>query len=311
MTRVLRYPRMSAILCALTLGCALARDYCISAALYAYSLPLLYATIVLLAGCFMLMSCRFFVDDDGVGVGFLLHVRRTSWQDIASFGILYCNSKRRYLYGMYRGNTDFLNLLHHAPVCGQWGFIVPLGRKLLTAVCHYCPFEMDLSPIPSQQRKGRLRRQWHQALLYTLVMPPSAAVAFITGGLVFLRASQIHEHASVMLLVCCTLFLFGVGAALIYRAVNTFMTCPAFNEEGVCAGGSLYLDWENVRFCYVHRIAQLSGMFMLSRPHYEMQRRGAPPVVCLSMPDTTTLLLAYLTYCPHVEKGESQNRLNA
>ena len=53
MTRVLRYPRMSAILCTLTILCALLRDYCISAALYAYSLPLLSATIC----CLQAASC--------------------------------------------------------------------------------------------------------------------------------------------------------------------------------------------------------------------------------------------------------------
>jgi len=303
MTRVLRYPRMSAILCTLTIACALARDYCISASLYGYSLPLLYATLFLLLACFALLSCRFFVDEVGVGVGFLFRVRRTPWKDIASFGILYCNSSRRYLYGMYRGHTDFLNLLHRAPACGPWGFIVPLERKLLAAVCHHCPFEMDLSPIPSQKRKGRLRRQWHQAAFYALTMLPCAALAFITGCMLFLRSAHVHAHTAVMLMVLCALLLLAAGFSLVYRVVNTALTCPAFSEEGVCTGRGLYLDWENVRFGYVHRIARISGMFMLSRPHYEMQRRGAPPVVCLSMPDTTTLLLAYLTYCPHAEKG--------
>ena len=100
------------------------------------------------------------------------------------------------------------------------------------------------------------------------------------------------------------LLLFAVGASLLYRVANTALTCPAYSEEGVCTGRMLYLGWNDVRFCYVHRIARFSGMFMLSRPHYEMQRRGAPPVVCLSMPDTNPLLLAYLTYCPHAEKGD-------
>ena len=304
MTRVLRYPRMSAMLCTLTIFCALLRDYCISAALYAYSLPLLYATILLLAGCFVLLSCRFFVDSTGVGVGFLLRVRRTSWNDIASFGILYCNSKRRYLYGMYRGHTDFLNLLHHAPVCGAWGFVVPLDRKLLAAVCHHCPFGMDLSPIPCEQRKGKLHHQWHQLAFHALMMIPSAALAFLTGGMLLVGSSRIHDHATVMLMTAGALLLFAVGASLIYRVANTALTCPAYSEEGVCTGRMLYLGWNDVRFCYVHRIARFSGMFMLSRPHYEMQRRGAPPVVCLSMPDTNPLLLAYLTYCPHAEKGD-------
>ena len=93
------------------------------------------------------------------------------------------------------------------------------------------------------------------------------------------------------------------GAMLLRRCVNAMMICPGFSKEGVCAGRSLYLPWENVRFAYVHRIAKMSGFYLLSNPHGEMLRRGAPPVVCLSMPDTSTLLLAYLTYCPHADRG--------
>ncbi|MDO4741619.1 MAG: hypothetical protein Q4A66_13205, partial [Eubacteriales bacterium] len=163
MTRVLRYPRMCALMCMLTMMLALLRDACVSAGLDGYARVLLYATMLLLPVCFVLISCRFVVDGEGVGVGFLFTLRRTPWENIAAFGILHCNSRRRYLYGMYRGRTDFLNLLHHAPACGDWGFVVPMGTRLLQAVCDYCPFGVDLSPLPSQERRGRMRWQWHQA----------------------------------------------------------------------------------------------------------------------------------------------------
>ena len=42
-----------------------------------------------------------------------------------------------------------------------------------------------------------------------------------------------------------------------------------------------------------------------NRMHHltELTRMGAPPVICMSMPDMQTVLLAYLTYCPHAPKG--------
>ena len=134
-------------------------------------------------------------------------------------------------------------------------------------------------------------------------MLPCAALAFITGCMLFLRSAHVHAHSAVMLMVLCALLLLASGFALIYRVVNTALTCPAFSEEGICTGRGLYLDWENVRFGYVHRIARISGMFMLSQPLEAVRGRGAPPVECLSMPDTRTLLIAYLTYCPHANKG--------
>lgn len=303
MTRVLRYPRMFACVCAATFTCAALRDFCVSRGFHGYSQVLLYATLLLLPVCLTLLSCRFVVDAEGVGIGFGLRLRRTPWSDIAAFGVLHCNSKRRYLYGMYRGHTDFLNLLHRAPVCGSWGFVVPMGRTLLEAVCHHCPFGMDLSPLPSNTHAGRLRSQWKQAALYTLMTLPSSAAALITGALMIRRAAHIGGGFSVFALTLGAAVLVFTALALIYRTANTVMTCPAFNEEGVCAGGGLYLSWQDVRFGYVHRIAHMSGLYFLSRPHYEMQRRNAPPVVCLSMPDTSTMLLAYLTYCPHADRG--------
>lgn len=303
MTRVLRYPRMSALACIGTMVCALARDVCVSASLDGWARVLLAATLALLALCVTLMSCRLFVDEVGIGVGFLLRVRRTCWEDIASLGLICCNSRRRYLYGMYRGSTDFINLLHHAPSCGSWGFVAPASKKLMRAVCTTCPFEIDLSPMPTHKRAKRLRPQWHQTAFYAAMMLPAAAVAFITGALMLLRASQLTRYPRIIGLTLCAMALFGAGLMLLYRFTNTLLTCPAFNETGVCAGSGLYLPWDEVRFGYVHRLAQMSGLFLLSQPLDAANRRGAPPILCLSMPDTRTLILAYLMYCPHANRG--------
>ena len=225
-----------------------------------------------------------------------------SWQDISALGVLYCNSKRRYLYGMYRGHSDFLNLLHRAPVCGPWGFVVPLGNTLLQAVCRHCPFEIDLSPLSVSKPESRLRVQWRYAALNMLLLPV-CALAFFSGAMLIPAAAQTNSFSVCFFLTGFASVLFIAGLSLISRALNIAATCPAFNESGIRAGAGLYLPWEDVRFGYVHRIAHMSGFYLLSRPHDDMKRRGAPPVLCLSMPDTSTLLLAYLTYCPHAEKG--------
>ena len=302
MTRVLRYPRVSALLCAATIACALLRDMCVSASLDGWAQVLLVATVALLILTLVMMSCRFFVDHRGVGVGFLLRSRRTDWEDIASFGALYCNSRRRYFYGMYRGKTDFLNLLHRAPYCGSWGFVVPVSDKLMRAVLRDCPLKVDLSSMPVYKREGRLRAQWHQAALYVLVLIPGAAVAFLTGTLMLLQAAEMAQHASSSGLTLGALALYGAGLTLLYRVFSTMMTCPAFSEKGVSAGRGVYIPWENVRFGYVHRIAKMSGMYLLSQPLDVVTQKNAPPLLCLSMPDTSTMLLAYLTYCPHADK---------
>ena len=299
MVRALRYPRLSAAVCASAVMCALGRDACISAGLTGWANTLLVATIALLALCMALLSCRFFVDEIGVGVGFLLRVRHTPWEDIASFGLLCCNSRRRYFYGMYRGSTDFINLLHRAPQCGSWGFVVPASRKLLRAVSMYCPFEVNLSTVPRAKRQGRLRAQWHQAAIHSAILLPSAAVAFVTGTLMLIQASR----GGGLFLPLLSLMLYMAGITLLYRLSSTITTCPGFNEQGVCAGRGLYLPWDEVRFGYVHRLAQMSGFFLLSQPLETMHRRGAPPILCLSMPDTTTMLLAFLNYCPHASQG--------
>jgi len=307
--RVLRYPRMSACVCALAVACALGRDICVSASLHGWAQVLLVATAALLVLCLALLSCRFFVDELGVGVGFLLRVRRTNWEDIASFGLLYCNSRRRYFYGMYRGKTDFINLLHRAPQCGSWGFVVPVNKRLLRAVETYCPFDVDLSPMSARRRKGWLRPQWHQAALHAALMLPTASVAFVTGALMLVWAAQPEHIGGLIGWTLCALMLFAAGFALLYRMMNTITTCPCFHEQGVCAGVGLYLPWEDVHFGYVHRIARMSGLFLLSQPLDVMHRRSAPPILCLSMPDTTTMLLAYLTYCPHAGRGSEAGML--
>ena len=299
MVRALRYPGLSAAACAAAVVCALGRDICVGAAMTGWANTLLIATVVLLVLCVVLLSCRFFVDEIGVGVGFLLRVRHTPWEDIASFGLLCCNSRRRYFYGMYRGTTDFINLLHRAPQCGSWGFVVPASRKLIRAVGMYCPFEVNLSSVPRAKRQGRLRAQWHHAAIHSAIMLPTAAVAFATGTMMMIQAALSGDFFLALL----ALALYMAGIVLLYRLSSTITTCPGFNEQGVCAGYGLYLPWDEVRFGYVHRIAQMSGFFMLSQPLETVQKRGAPPVFCLSMPDTTTMLLAFLTYCPHAPQG--------
>jgi len=304
--RVLRYPRMSAVLCALIIVCAALRDWCVSLALAGCARVLLFCTLILLPVCMIMISCRFAVDAHGVSVGILLHMRRTSWNDVAALGILCCNSRRRYLYGMYSGKTDFLNLLHHAPACGAWGFVVPLSGKILAAIETYCPFRIDLSPLPVRRRKGRMRIQRRHALLCFFLLFPAAACAAASGAALLRLAVRALSGFSAFFLTLTALLLFSASAAMVSRIFSAVMVCPAFSADGVSAGFSLFLSWNDVRFGYVHRIARMSGLYLLSRPYSDMQQRGAPPVVCLSMPDTPTLLLAYLNYCPHAEKTLKQ-----
>ena len=264
------------------------------------------ATLLLLFACCVLLSCRFVADEEGVGVGFLLRMRRTPWEELSALGVLCCNSSRAYLYGMYQQRTDFLRLLHHAPACGDWGFVVPLSRKLENAVLRDCPFEVNIlrpAPVPHPRR---LRALWHQAVFYTLAMVPPSVIAFLTAGLMLVRAAQCAELAACAAHSLAGFALIAAGVLLLRRALLALITCPCIDEKGVCAGRGLYLDWEDVRFGYVHHIVQGSGMFLLSRPLEEMNSGGAQPVRCLSMPDSSTLLLAYLTYCPHAPQGMRQ-----
>lgn len=301
MVRVLRYPRLFYSVSALTIICAMLRDACVSASLDGFAWILLIAIIALLPICIMLMSCRFLVDEQGIGVGFLLRIRRADWEDVAALGLVRCNSRRLYFYGLYHGATDFLNMLHHAPACGPWGFVVPMSKRLLCAMGTYCPFKLDLSPMPHDRKEGRLRPQWHHAALYILMLLPAVLVSFATGMLMLVDAVQNGRLMTTIWLTLGALALITAGILMLKKLLNTAFTCPAFNEHGVRAG--LYLSWENVRFGYVHRYRKMSGMFLLSQPLDTVNKRSAPPVSCLSMPDTTTLLLAYLTYCPHANKS--------
>ena len=304
-TRVLRYPRMCALFCVGVLSCAVARDLCVSAGQEGWARVLLVVTLVLLAVSLTLLSCRFFVEDEGVGVGILLRVRRTAWQDLSSLGVLCCNSRRMYLYGLY-GSSGFLQMLHRAPQCGKWGFVVPLSRRLISAILTRCPYEVDFSHISRPKPQGGMRMLWHQAALYAVVMLPSAALAFVTGAAMLVRASGLSAFASVAGLTLCACLLFAMGVFLLYRALLAVALCPRIGEQGVRAGLGLYMPWTEIRFGYVHRMGQVSGMFLLSQRLEKTGKRDAPPMVCLSLPDTSTLLLAYLTYCPYAEKGLAQ-----
>ena len=305
MTRVLRYPFLSAVCCLSALACAVARDICVGEGLAGWARVLLVMTFVLLGLCFTLLSCRFFVDEGGVGVGFLLRVRRTSWDDLASMGVLSCNSRRTYLYGLYHDSPGFLEMLHRAPGCGRWGFVVPTSRKLVRAVVAFCPQEIDFTPAPKTHSVNPLRPLWHQAAVYLLMLIPGAALAFFTGTMMLFRASELPGTLSVVGLTLAACAMFAAGLFLLNRAAVYVTACPCINEEGVRAGFGMYMSWEDVHFGYVHRRAQVSGMFLLSQPLETVGKRGQKPVYCLSLPDTSTLLLAYLTYCPYAEKGIS------
>lgn len=303
MVRVLRYPRMFCACCAAAIGCALLRDACIGVSLPGCARVLLIVTSVMLALSLVLMSCRFCVDAQGVGVGFLFRMRYTCWEDLAAFGLVQCNSRRRYFYGMYRGATDFLNMLHHAPRCGSWGFVVPVNQRLMSAVLRFCPFSLDVSPAAPRKREGRLRLQWHHVLLYALLLIPASFICLVTCAMMLIAACEAKRITTLLWLTLGALFLACAALFFLRRLWSSAITCPSYNEKGVAAGFGLYLPWDAVRFGYVHRVGKISGMFLLSQPLDAVRRRGAPPVFCLSMPDTTTLLLAYLTYCPHASKG--------
>ena len=116
MVRVLRYPYLTGAACLCAISCGVARDLCVGKGLLGWSRVLLVCTFVLLGLCFALLSCRFFADELGVGVGFLLRVRRTPWHELASVGVLSCNSRRTYLYGLYQGSNGFLELLEQRPL---------------------------------------------------------------------------------------------------------------------------------------------------------------------------------------------------
>lgn len=309
MVRVLRYPALTAAAAAASVVCALARDWCLPLSA-GWARMLLAASMLLLAAAVMLLSCRFFVDEHGVGVGFLLRVRRTPWRDLKALGVLRCNSRRRYLYGMYGGATDFLTLLHRAPHCGDWGFVAPLTDRLEAAVEMCCPYKVCLQGGSIPARPVRQRPLWQHAALSLLVLLPLAAAAFVMAGLTVTRAAAEHTAAAAWgatagaLLLCCA------GVLLLSRARIAVAACPCISEEGVSAGRWLYLPWSEVRFAYGRRTAEGSGLFLLSQPLEAANHHGCPPLLCLSLPDTSTLLLAYLTYCPYAQKGEQNSTIS-
>ena len=185
MVRVLRYPRLCTLCCMGAMIAAVARDLCLGHGLSGWGNVLLTATLILLAAGAVLLSCRFLVDPQGVGVGFLLHVRRTAWTDLSAFGPLCCNSRRLYLYGLYSGHPDFLHMLHKAPRCGDWGFVVPVSKKLAAGVCAYCPFELDLYTGMQRRRRKGLRPVWHHAAITMLTsLAVSGAATFTVVPLV-------------------------------------------------------------------------------------------------------------------------------
>ena len=286
--------------CALLL--ALARDACIAQGQIGWGVALLAATLMMLALCVVLLSCRFFVDEQGVGVGILLSVRRTPWHELGALGVLRCNSRRRYLYGMYGVNGDFLNLLHHAPRCGAWGFVAPMTGRLEAAVEMYCPYKVCLRGQGVPMRTKRQRPLWQYALLNALLMLLPALVVFAMAAQAMLRAVHTAHAVTAWGLAAAAVALSLAGALLLARVRVCLTTCPCISEEGVSAGRGLYLPWSEVRFCYGRRTAEGSGLFMLSQPLEAVSRHGCPPLMCLSLPDTSTLLLAYLTYCPYAKK---------
>ena len=301
MVRRLRYPRMSAFACLVTMLLALGRDMCLHAALENWPEILLAATLLGVACCFVLMSCRVVVDELGIRVGFLLSVRCVAWDEFAALGALCCNSRRMYLFGLYRGHADFIHLLHRAPRCGEWGFVAPMNRKLHDAVKDYCPYTVDLTPMPKAARPKGMRRLWRQAALSALILLPTAAVALATSALMIAYCAQKGPTTMILLGAAA---MAAAGAFLGWRAYNTLITCPAIGEAGIAVGGGVYMPWEEIRFGYIERMGRMSGLFFLSQTLETVSKLGAPPVMCLSMPDTSTLLIAYLTYCPHAPKEE-------
>ncbi len=303
MVRVLRYPRLCAASCIGALVLAGVRDFCLSAGLDGWAQVLMVAVVVMLVLCCILLSCRFFLNEQGIGVGSPLRLHRIPWSSISSLGILCCNSRRTYLYGLYDRSPGFLDLLHRAPRCGSWGFVVPTSRKLNAALMNFCPEEIQFAPIPAKKPAGRMHYLWHQPALYALMMVPAAIVGFSTGVLMLKKASTLAVFP-LTFLTLAGLGLFAAGIFLVYRTLLYIVTCPHISDEGVSSG--LYLPWEDIQFGYVHRLGQSSTMFFLSQLLEEAGTRGAPPILCLSMPDSTRLMLQFLTCCPHARKSKTQ-----
>ena len=289
--------------CTGAMTAAVARDICLSRSLTGWSNVLLTVTMTLLCASLVLLSCRFLVDYKGVGVGFLFRVRHTAWENLAAFGALCCNSRRLYLYGLYKPNPDFLHMLHRAPRCGSWGFVVPVSKKLAGGISACCPWEIDLYTGMRRHREKGMRSVWHHALITVMTSVSAAAAAILTAHALIRRACALPSYALSAPPTLMAMALMYIALRMMYRAYIAATTCPRISEHGVSAGGGLSLSWEEVRFGYVHRMARFSGLFLLSEPLCVLGRAGCPPVRCLSMPDSSTLILAYLTYCPHASKG--------
>lgn len=309
MVRALRYPRLCLTFGLLAMSLAMGRDYAVGNSLPGLARVLLTGTVLLLALCLMLLSCRFIADENGVSITFLLRVRRVRWENVATIGMICCNGRRPYLYGMYKGRTDFMRLLYHAPWCGPWGFVVPLSRRLITEIDAVCPYNIDLSgfsEIPRKEPKP-LRAVWQHAALYDLALIPAALLSGFTAAMMLQRACDIYLSVwGSVGLSCCAAVLVSLSVFMLHRALLNISTCPRVGENGVAAGWSLALPWEMVRYGYIHRRATMSGMFLLSRRPEELTVRSPKPVACLSLPDSRPLMLSYLTYCPNVKKNERQ-----
>lgn len=303
MVRVLRYPRLCALCCAGAFAAAIARDLSLGGDHPGSKSVLLTLTLILLLSGLCLLSCRFLIDHEGVGVGFLFSVRRTKWADLHALGTLCCNSRRVYLYGLYRTSPDFLHMLNRAPRCGPWGFVVPMSGKLAAGVSACCPHGIDPYTGIRRRREKGMRPIWHHALLYTLSSFATAGVAALSSGALLYRALEQNAFSSSAALTLGSAAFAYFALQLLYRGVISLQTCPHISENGVSAGRALYLSWDEVRFGYVHRMGRVSALYLLSEPQNDMTLKGGPPVRCLSMPDTSTLVLAYLNYCPHASKA--------
>ena len=304
MVRVLRYPRLSALACVGAFGAAIVRDLCLGRELMGAAGVLLVLTLALLFAGLCLISCRFIIDSQGVGVGHLFSVRRTAWKDLYALGTLCCNSRRVYLYGLYKSSPDFLRMLHHAPRCGRWGFVVPMSKRLAAGVCAYSPFEIDLYTGIRRRREKGMRPVFHHVLLQLITSIPAAAASAMTAAALVHRALGQASFFSCAALTLPAVLFFGIAALLLYRTAVSLQTCPHISENGISAGRGLYLTWDEVRFGYVHRMGRFSALYLLSEPLGQAEPASGAPVRCLSMPDTSTLVLAYLNYCPHAQKAQ-------
>ena len=177
----------------------------------------------------------------------------------------------------------FESVNYQCPACGGPLHFASAEQKL---VCDYCDSRFEVEEVETLYRE---RQDKADAKADAAAVAPKPAVDD--------AVQELAQNAGYICSSC--------GAELISDGTVAVTTCPWINEEGVRAGVGVYMPWEDVHFGYVHRRAQVSGMFLLSQPLETAGRHGEQAVYCLSLPDTSTLLLAYLTYCPYAEKGIS------